>query len=262
MSHLTEEQFEDILQGRAEAPEHVDQCSECRDRLDEKRALARRVSEAFSSIHAGADLADRIRAEIAAIKQPAAGTKTGPRVLPLRARRQIWSGLAIAAAILIVAIPRSLHIDTGSRVKAAQAALAGIHRINLDSLEQLMEDEGSGKKCQCMAGKMEDGTVMPCCARGLCMCGCRMRSFQGRSVPSCVIEKPDAPAISVVLLPASPEDLGMTPGATRTVTGQTIWHAACETCNMASVRMGGGSCCVIGDVPPENLIALLNAFEQ
>ncbi len=262
MSHLTDEQFEDILQGRAEVPEHVDQCPQCGARLEEKRALARRVSRAFSSLHAGADLADRIRAGIAAAGGPAAGAEARPRVLPLRVRRHVWSGLALAAAILIVAIPRSLHLDTGSRVKAAQTALAGIHRTNLDSLEQLMEGEGSPQKCQCAAGQMEDGTVMPCCARGLCMCGCRMRDFQGRIVPSCVVEKPNTPPISVVLLPASPEDLGMTPVATRTASGQVIWHATCGACNMASVRLGTGSCCVIGEVPVENLVALLNAFER
>ncbi len=261
MSHLTDEQFEDILQGRSEAPEHVDQCPECQDRLREKRALARRVSQAFSSIRAGADLADRIRAEIAAA-HPATGTQARPQIIPLRTRRHLWSGLAIAAAILIVALPRSLHLDTAARVTAAQTALAGIHRINLDSLEQLMEDKGSGKQCRCLAGRMQDGTAMPCCTRGLCMCGCRMRDFQGRSVPSCVIEKPDTPPISVILVPESPEALGMTLDTGKTVAGQAIWHATCGACNMASVRMGPGSCCVIGDVPQENLVALLNAFEQ
>jgi hypothetical protein len=262
MSHLTDEQFEDILQGLADAPEHVDQCPQCRDQLDERRALARRVNKAFSAIHAGADLAGRIRAEIAAAGQTTAGIKAGPQILPLRARRHIWSGLAIAAAILIVAIPRSLQIHTSSGVKAAQAALAGIHRTNLDSLEQLMEDEGSPRKCQCLAGKMDDGTVMPCCARGLCMCGCQMRDFQGRVVPSCVVEEPNTPPISVVLVPEAPEDLGMIPGTSRTGTGQAIWHATCGACNMASVGMGVGSCCVIGDVSTEDLVALLNAFEQ
>ena len=262
MSHLTDEQLEDILQGRAEAPAHADECPECRARLAEKRALARRVDKAFSSIYAGADLVGRIRAEIAAAGGTTMGTKDGPRIVPLRARRHIWSGVAIAAAILIVAIPRGLHIDTGSRVKAAQTALAGIHRTNLDSLEQLMEDDGSARKCHCAAGQMEDGTAMPCCARGLCLCGCRARDFQGRVVPSCVIEEPNTPPISVVLVPESPQALGMALGAGRTVTGQAIWHATCGACNMASVRMGPGSCCVMGDVPMESLVALLNAFEQ
>jgi len=41
MSHLTEEQLEDILQGRAEAPAHVDRCPPCRACLEEKQALTR-----------------------------------------------------------------------------------------------------------------------------------------------------------------------------------------------------------------------------
>jgi hypothetical protein len=261
MSHLTDEQLEDMVQGRCEAPEHVDQCPQCRDRLSEKRALARRVSQAFPSIHAGAGLAGRIRAEIAAAR-PTTGTKARPSIIPLRTRRHIWSGLALAAAILIVAIPRSLHLDTAARVTAAQTALAGIHRINLDSLEQLMEDDGAARRCQCLAGRMDDGTPMPCCTRGLCMCGCRMRDFQGHSVPSCVVEEPNTPPVSVVLIPESPEALGMTLDTGKTATGQAIWHATCGACNMASVRMGHGSCCVIGAVPEEKLVALLNAFEQ
>jgi hypothetical protein len=262
MSHLTDEQFEDILRGRTEVPEHVDQCFECREQLEEKRALARRLNRAFSSVHASADLAGRIRAGIAAAGQPTTGTEARPRIIPFWARRHIWSGLAIAAAILIVVIPRSLHLDTGSRVDAAQTVLAGIHHTNLDSLEQLMEDEHSRKRCGCLAGKMDDGTAMPCCKRGLCLGGCRMRDFRGQVVPSCVVDEPSMPPISVVLVPESPEDLGMILGTSATGTGQAIWHATCGACNMASVRMGEGCCCVIGDVPTENLVALLNAFEQ
>ncbi len=51
MSHLREGQLEDILQGRTRAPEHLDRCPQCRARLDEKRALARRMCKAFSSIY-------------------------------------------------------------------------------------------------------------------------------------------------------------------------------------------------------------------
>jgi len=261
MSHLTDEQFEDILQGRSEVPEHVDRCPECRDWLREKRALVRRVQQAFSSVHAGAGLTDWIRADIAAAR-PAIGTTDRARILPLPARRHVWSGLAIAAAILIVALPRALPIDTGSRVRAAQTALTGIHRTNLDSLEHLMEDEGSHKQCHCMASEMNGGVAMPCCQRGLCMCGCQMRDFQGRVVPSCVVERLNTPPISVVVVPESPEALGMTLATSKTVTGQAIWHATSGTCNMASVRLGAGACCVIGDVPTENLVSLLNAFEQ
>ena len=259
MSHLTEEQFEDILQGRARASEHVEWCPQCRAHLDEKRALAHRVQRAFSSIHAGPDLAERIQARIAA--QPAAA-KARPRIIPLHARRQFWSALAIAATILVVVIVRSSHVDTSSQVRAAQTALVGIHHANLDSLDKQMEDSDLHESCECVKSKSGDGMAMPCCKRGLCMCGCQMREFQGRLIESCVIQEPNAPPISVVVVPESPEALGLTQTGTTTVTGQAVWQSNCGPCNMASVRMGEGSCCVMGQVPQEDLLAVLNAFEE
>lgn len=262
MSHLTEEQFEDVLQGRANVPEHVDRCPQCRARLEEKRALVDRLRQSFSSIHAGADLAGRIRTRIAAAGQTATVPATPPRILAFRVRRHIWSVLAIAAAIFVIAIPRSLHIDTGPRTTAAQTALAGIHFANLDSLDHLMADTDSGKHCPCAEGKLDGGTAMPCCQRGLCLCGCQMREFQGRFVESCVMQEPNASPVSVVVVSELPSDLGMTPAGIMTGTGQPIWRASCGSCNMASVRRGEHSCCVIGQVPTEDLVAVLNALGE
>lgn len=262
MSHLTEEQFEDILQGRANVLEHMDRCPQCRARLEEKRALVDRLRQSFSSIHAGADLAGRIRARIAAAGQPAIASTTRLRILPLRVRRHVWSVLAVAAAIFVIAIPRSLHIDTGPRTTAARTALAGIHFANLDSLDHMMADENSGKHCPCAEGKLEGGMAMPCCQRGLCICGCQMREFQGRWVESCVIQEPNAPPLSVVVVSELPHDLGMTPAGITTSTGQPIWRGSCGSCNMASVRVDEQSCCVIGQVPTEDLVAVLNALGE
>lgn len=66
MSHLTAEQFENILSGGAGIPEHLAWCFQCSARLHEKYALAHRLQRAFFSIHAGAALGERICAQIAA----------------------------------------------------------------------------------------------------------------------------------------------------------------------------------------------------
>jgi hypothetical protein len=261
MNHLTEEQFEDILQGRVEVPDHVDRCLQCRTRLDQKRALSQRVHQAFGSIHASPDLADRIRAGIVAA-QPWAHVGTPRRIILPRTRRRIWIGLAVAAAILIVAIPRSLRLNIGPQTTAAQTALVNIHRANLDSLDEIMAGEDSGWHCPCMDGQTDDGMVMPCCKRGLCMCGCRMQDFQGRPVECCVIQMPNASSVSVVMVPKSPETLGMTPAEKTTATGEILWQATCGRCNMAAVRMGQASCCVIGQVPPDDLVVLVNKLEE
>lgn len=259
MSHLTEEQFEDILQGRTGVPAHVDACPACQARLAEKRSLAGTVRKVFSAMHASPDLAERITTQVAAGRAIAV-SKSRSRIVPIHGHRRLWSGLAIAAAVIMVVILRSSNLNTLSPTQAAQMALVGIHRINLDSLESLMAGSDLPSSCECLRSKSHN--AMPCCQRGLCVCGCQMREFQGRLVECCVIQKPNAPAISVVVVPELPAALGMTPAGSTTVAGQTIWQVACGSCNMASVRLDDGSCCVIGEVPHEDLVAVLNAFEK
>ncbi len=119
MSHLTQEQFEEILQGGGKVPEHMDQCPDCRARLEEKRALAQRVRGAFSTIHAGPDLINRIRADIAA-GQAACAERTWPRIIPLRFHRHLWSAIAAAAIILIAFV-----LTTGRRFKIISSCILG-----------------------------------------------------------------------------------------------------------------------------------------
>jgi len=257
MSHLTDEQLEDILQGHGRAGEHVEWCPQCRARLDEKRALARRVRRAVLAIHAGTDLADRLQ-----VRATAAGPGTRPHLLRLHTRRQAWSALAVAALVLVAVGLRISHIETSAHVQAAQTALIGLHHANLDSLEEDAHGMAHHEACECLRSISGRGTAMPCCQRGLCACGCQMREFQGRLVECCTIQKPNTPSVSVVLIPETPAALGMTRTAATTTTGQTIWQASRGPCNLACVRLGPESCCVIGQVPHAELVALLNAFEE
>jgi hypothetical protein len=89
-----------------------------------------------------------------------------------------------------------------------------------------------------------------------------MQDFQGRPVECCVIQMPYGSSVSVVMVPKSPETLGMTPAEKTTATGEIIWQATCGRCNMAAVRMGQASCCVIGQVPPDDLVVLVNKLEE
>jgi hypothetical protein len=74
MDHLTGEQLESILWGGAEMPQHVDRCSQCRARLDEKYVLANQVRRVFSSVHAASGSAGQILAHIAAARPRATVT--------------------------------------------------------------------------------------------------------------------------------------------------------------------------------------------
>ena len=254
MSHLTEEQFEDIVRDGASTPEHVARCPECRARLDEKRALAHRLREAFSSIQAGPDLTSRIRADIAA-------TQVRPRTIPLRFHRHLRLGLGAAAAVVIAATFVAFYVSTGSQTKAAQAALVEIHQTNLSSLEQSANDPDPGRFAADVESKLGHRPAMPCAGCGLSACGCSVREFCGRPAVSYVVKGPNAP-ISVIVVPDSPKALGMTPATDKGRSGRAIWQSQCGGCNMASVRIGERSYCAVGQVPQEELANVLNALSQ
>jgi anti-sigma factor RsiW len=256
MSHLTQEQFEDILQGDGPVPEHVAQCPDCRARLEEKRALARRVRGAFSGIQAGPELVSRIRADTAAA-QAAPAAKPRPRIVPLRFRRHIWSALAAAAVILIAVAFTAFYIDTGSQIKAAQTALVEIHQANLSSLAQPVTVHDANELGKVLQNAEGYKRVMSCAGA----CGCNMREFCGRQVPSYVIKGPNAP-VSVIVVPQSPKSLGMTPGEDEAAARRTVWRATCGNCNMASVRIGEYSYCAVGQVTEKELTSVLNALSQ
>ena len=61
MSHLTDEQFEQIIHSDDTQDEHLDNCPLCRSRLAEKRAIARRCRNAIPRDRATLPLADRHR---------------------------------------------------------------------------------------------------------------------------------------------------------------------------------------------------------
>ena len=64
MSHLTEEQFESILQGQLAPADHLQECEICSNKLAEKKAIAHRLRSSFSGIQASDQLAEQIKAVI------------------------------------------------------------------------------------------------------------------------------------------------------------------------------------------------------
>ena len=259
MNHLTPEQFEDILQGAAGAPEHVDDCRLCRTRLEEKQAIANRTRKAFSSIHASSALADRIRNGIARGEASTPATSKHPRIIPLRVRRYAWSGLTAAAAVLILTLPIAFFMSTGSQATAAQAALAQIHHTNLDSLGQLVTDEDPARLSDYLESEVGHRPAMLCTGSGLDLCGCCVREFRGKPVASYVVKWKDTP-VSVVAVPRAPAALGMVPARGRTAASRDLWQGRHGCCNLASVRVGEYSYCAIGQVKQDELVAVLDTL--
>ncbi|MBN1359401.1 MAG: hypothetical protein JW993_02365 [Sedimentisphaerales bacterium] len=248
MSHLTDGQFEDILLG-APVPSHVGECPECRARLAEKRALSQRLHQAFASVRASTDLADRVRAHVGGAST--VGETTGrPRTILLAAHRRLLSGLAAAAAILLVAIPVGLYMNTGSEAHAAQMELVSLHEENLNSMDALFVHDDPRELAGHLEGETGHCPAMICTGSEVAVCGCCTGRFQGRKVGSYVVETANG-HVSIVVMPDTPESLGMKPD--RTEPSRTIWRAACEGCNMALIRIDNRSYCAVGQVPQEEL---------
>lgn len=256
MNHLTEEQLEGILQG-APIPAHVDACPECRARLAQSRALAKRLRAAFASVQAGPDLADRIRSSLPGASAVPVAQGAAPRIISLTARRRLFSGLAAAALILLVGIPTALYMNTGSQARAAQRQLVDLHSQNLSSLDTLFVHDDPRE----LAGHLEDktghGPAMICTGSEMKVCGCCTGQFRERTVGSYVVQTPNG-HVSVIVIPDAPESLGMTPDKTQQPSGRRIWRAACEGCNMALVRIGNHSYCAVGRVPQAVLERVLD----
>jgi hypothetical protein len=259
MSHLTEEQFEEILQG-ASVPDHVNDCSQCRARLAEKRALAKRLHKAFASVQANSELANRIRAQIGGA--PARDEKKGPRkTIFLAVHRRLISGLAAAAAILLVAIPMGLYVSTGSEAHAAHLELVQLHQNNLRSMDQLFVHNDPNALADHLEKETGHCPAMISADPDVTVCGCCTGQFRGRKVGSYVVETP-AGRISIMVLPDSPESLGMTRDKAQQPALRTMWHAACEDCNIAMVRIGDRSYCAVGEVPRKDLYKVLNTLPE
>ena len=259
MSHLTEEQFEDLLRDTAHVPEHVDGCALCRARFDEKYAIVQRVRKASLSIQAPSVLADRVRTGVAALGEPGAAARGRARLIPLHIRRRLWSRLAAAAAILVLAVPIGLYLTTGAPANAASVALEGIHHANLDSVGQLIGKDDPGALGAYLGNRVGHSPLLLGTGSGLNLCGCCVRQFQGRPVASYVVKRNNTP-ISVIVLPQPPEVLGMAPAKHKTVAQRDIWQGRHRCCNLAAVRIGEYSYCAVGQVTQAELAVLLNAL--
>ena len=261
MSHLTEEQFEDLLRRGAHVPAHVDGCSLCRARFDEKYAIIQRVRKASSSIQAPPALADRIRAGVVSLAEPGTAARERVRLIPLCIQRHVWSGLAAAAAILILAVPIGFYLSTSSPVQAASTALEEIHHANLNSLARLVRDDDPSVLCAYLENQVGRSPILLGTGSGLDLCGCCVRQFQGQPVASYVVKRNNTP-ISVIAVPQPPEALGMIRTEHKTATLRDIWQARHECCNSAAVRIGEYSYCAVGQVGQEELAVILNALPE
>ncbi len=247
MSHLTDEQFEDIMQGKDINLTHLDQCRDCRDRLAEKQAIAARLRSAFTSVQADADIANRIRGRINQSFETADTVESVQHTWTARLHHKLWPALAVAAAILVVLVPLSLFFSSPSAAKAAQAELVRIHRHNLSPHREFYNNADPEKVAEYFRDKLGFTPVFPRTGQGMAIRGCCIAHFKGQIVGSYVVDTPRG-IISVIVVTDTPKEMGMTHMPEKAGYEQSFWESSYAQCNMVTVRLGDYSYCAIGEI--------------
>ncbi len=247
MNHLTNEQFEDIMQGNDIDLTHLNQCQDCQDKLAEKQAIAARLHSAFMSVKADEGLADQILSQINQNSKTAETAKSIQHTWTTRLHHKLWPALAAAAAIFVVLVPLSMYVLTPSTAKAAQAELVMIHQQNLGPHREFYNDTDPEKMAEYFKDKLGFTPAFPCTGQGMAIQGCCIAHFKGQIVGSYVVDTPRG-VISVIVVTDTPKQMGMTRMSEKTGYKQSLWKSSYAHCNMVTVRLDDYSYCAIGEI--------------
>ena len=251
MNHLTNEQFEDIIQGLLPEPEHLVDCDRCRELLAEKAAIANRLRSAFASVKPGEQLAKNIRAQLT--------SEAVPRQVNFV--KWLWNlrlqkvALPAAAAVLVLAVILGIYSLSSSSAMAAQAELVEIHKHNLSAEHEFYSEADPEKLAEYFKNKLGFSPFMPVPSQGMALRGCCVRHFRGQVVGSYVVDTPQG-VMSVVVVTDKPETLGM--GGKFEREGRIFWKSSFAKCDMVTVRLGDYSYCAVGEISHEYLTELLS----
>jgi hypothetical protein len=254
MTHLNDEQFEDLLAGLQTAAqgEHLDQCQPCRQKLADMHAVRRRLKSAFEGAAVPAGLHDRIAQALAGptdAKPPAAR----PVVFftPRRIGLAIWS----AAAAIVVAVLLGSFPYGPSPAVAAQRELVQIHKMNLSDGHDFFAEDEPDKLAQYFRERLGFSPLLPRLNQGMAIRGCCVAHFRGQIVGSYVVNTPHG-RVSIIVVTDEPASIGLT--AKRTLPdGHIAWTGALGMCNMAAVRMGKYTYTAVGETSVDALAQLL-----
>ena len=252
MSHLTDEQLEEIIQDDSSASEHLDGCQLCKQRLAEKRALTDRLKLAFSKVEMAGELEQRIRTQLNLNLKTSSEPKI--KILDFRTHWKSISAIAAAAIILMVAIPVSMRVMAPSEALAAQAQLAQIHEHNMSGSHEFYSEADPAKLAGYLKEKLGFTPSIPTPGQGLALRGCCIRHFRGKVVGSYVVETPEG-IVSVIVVTDTPKSMGMKRSSKRK--GRRFWEGSFAKCEMVTVSLDGLSYCAVGEVSHEYLTDLL-----
>jgi len=246
MNHLTDEQFEGIIQGTQPEPDHLNECVKCRERLIEKRALAKRLRSAFTNTKPNPNLSQSIRSQINRTKS------TG--VFSFRAHKKTWAAAISAAAAILMIIPLALHLSSTSTTTAAQQHLIDIHTSNSAKQNGFYTEADPEKLAKFFKENLGFDPYLPKLNKGMALRGCCVKHFQGKIAGSYVVDTPEG-IISIIVVTDTPASLGISGKLTEG--NQTFAKSSYAMCEMVSIRIGDYTYCAVGEPNHKYLANLL-----
>ncbi len=252
MTHLSEEQFEDILSGQMPEPEHLVQCELCRDRLAEQRAMRGRLQSAFASVHAGADLVEGI-----VDKLRYAPVETAPKASIGRGRIlhfARWAMPLSAAAVVLITVSAFLLFTGPEPAEAGMAELYRIHQHAMSPHTELFSDADPASLADFLKTELGFAPAIPKLGAGMSLRGCCVTHFGDEPVGSYVVDTPRG-VMSVIVVKETPKSLGMKTPVRRG--DHTYMAGSFAMCKMVTVQLNGYTYCAVGEVSVEYLTDLL-----
>lgn len=254
MKRYSDEQLEEILQGRQPEPADLDTGS--KRRVAEMRAVRERLRSAFASVHAGGAFAERLGQRLTAAAKPTPVRRpTSRRVL----RPWFWRvGLpaVAAAAVLLIGVPLWMHWS-GPGDSSAQAALVGIHRSILSPPPgmEFIEDDDPERVASWLKERVGVAPTVPCGSSGAAVKCCCVSKFRGKRVGSYMLQCPKG-AVTVVLTEDTPGSMRLRHSKVRN--GWTFWTCEYGPCKIAATRVGNLTYCVVGETSHDVLLGVLD----
>jgi anti-sigma factor RsiW len=248
MSHLTDEQIEELL-ARPEAKDaHVADCPQCAQRMAQARAMRSRLRQAFEPVHADVILEHQVLA----------GVRSGQRsARPSRAAlvfRRFLPPAAAVAAMLLVAVLVTLHVAGTPQAMAASAELTQIHQSNLMPHASLHGSSDPQHVAEYFRSELGFTPALPRLGAGMKMRGCCVAHFRDRPVGSYVVDT-DRGVVSIIVLPDSPDSLEF--AGSRTYGGRTYHTGSFARSKLAAFESGGYTYAAVGEVDTQWLVELL-----
>jgi len=251
MSHLTEEQFEDILNGSLPEQDHTSECEDCKRTLEEKRAIAKRLRNAFASIGPNEDFVENIQSKFNTFKKVSEPKHHARSLRILTLKPIIWQA---AAAVLVIGILIGIHVLGPETAMAAPAELAKIHQSNLSDEHMFYSESDPEKLAAYFKNELGFSPSLPELGHGMALRGCCVKHFRGQVAGSYVVDTPEG-IISIVIVTDDPDSLGMESEFVQN--SHVFYKGSFAKCNMIATRLGNYSYCAVGEISHEYLTELL-----